>query len=211
VQVTRVERRLCEPTIVLRHVGGEEGVGLVDGGDVVEPHSLDQSVLQRGIGSLPTSLGLWRVRADELDVEPVQRAPKVRHAVTVRRGRVVAEGAVFVRVEGNRLAVPLEVRPRGTHVGEGALALDHLQVHELARSIVDEHQERALRTAVLEPPVLRAVDLDKLAAAVAPIAWLVKLGALGDLGLPQSGFHHDLSQRLTGEPEAMPLGEILAG
>ena len=35
VQVARVERRLGEPTIVLRHVGGEEGVGLVDGGDAL--------------------------------------------------------------------------------------------------------------------------------------------------------------------------------
>ncbi len=118
---------------------------------------------------------------------------------------------MLVRVEGNRLAVSLQVRPRGTHVGEGALAFDHLEVHQLTRGIVDEHQKRALRSTVLEPPVLGAIDLNKLAAAVAPVAWLVELGALGDLGLPQSGFHHDLPQRLTGEPEAMPLGEILAG
>ena len=91
---------------------------------------------------------------------------------------------MLVGVEGHRLAVPLKVGPRRAHVGEGALALDHLDVHKLAGGIVDEDQERALRTAALEPPVLGAVDLDELAAAVTPVARLIRARALGRTVLP---------------------------
>ena len=126
-EIARVEGRLGEPLVVLRHVGGEEGVGLVDGVDAVKPHRLDESILQRGIGALHAALRLRRVRADQVDIQPFQRASKMGHAVAVRRGRVVAERAVLVRIEGDRLTVPFEVRPRRAHVGEGAFALDHLE------------------------------------------------------------------------------------
>jgi hypothetical protein len=58
-------------------------------------------------------------------------------------------------------------------VGEGRLALDKLQVHQPAGRIVDKHQQGALRPAILEPPVLAAVDLHQFANAVAPPARLM--------------------------------------
>lgn len=210
MQIARVERRLGEPLVVLRHVRGEGGVGLVDGVDVVEPHRLDEGGLQRRIGALHAVLGLRRVCADQVDVQPVQRPPEMGHSVAVRRGRVVAESTVLVRVEGDRLPMPFEVRPCRAHVGKGALALDHFQVHQFTRGVVDEHQQRASWSAVLEPPMLRAVDLDQLAATVAPVAGLIGAGAPGGTVLPEPGFHHDLPQRLSRQAEAIALGKVLA-
>jgi len=58
-------------------------------------------------------------------------------------------------------------------ISESRLALDKLKMHQPARRVVDEHQQRALRAAVLEPPVLAAVDLHQLADALAPMARLM--------------------------------------
>jgi hypothetical protein len=58
-------------------------------------------------------------------------------------------------------------------ISESRLALDKLRMRQPARRVVDEHQQRALRAAVLEPPVLTAVDLHQLADALAPMARLV--------------------------------------
>src|SRR5271155_108063 len=60
-------------------------------------------------------------------------------------------------------------------IGEGRLALDKLQMHQPARRIVDEYEQRALRAAVLEPPMLAAVDLHQFADTLAPIARLVDM------------------------------------
>src|SRR3546814_2804181 len=72
---------------------------------------------------------------------------------------VVAEYRVLVRVERHRLTVRLDILPGRVHVGKGALALDHLQMHQLAGRIIDVNQQRALRPAILKPPVLRAIEL----------------------------------------------------
>ena len=41
------------------------------------------------------------------------------------------------------------------------------QLHQLARGIVDEYQQGARLTAVLEPSVIAAVDLHQLAVRLA--------------------------------------------
>jgi len=38
--------------------------------------------------------------------------------------------------------------------------LDKLEMHQPTRRVVDEHEQRALRTTILEPPVLAAVNLN---------------------------------------------------
>lgn len=126
-------------------------------------------------------LGLGRVGADDLDAELVEGAAQVRHAVAVGSRAVVPKGAVLVRIEGDRLAVPLEIGPCRPQVGEGALAFRHLEVHQLARGIVDIDQQAAAWPATLEPVMIRTVDLDELAPALAPVAGLVEPGAVGGL------------------------------
>ena len=60
-------------------------------------------------------------------------------------------------------------------IGESRLALDKLEVHQPAGRVIDEHQQRALRSAIFEPPVLAAVDLHQFADALAPVAGLMDL------------------------------------
>src|SRR5205085_5781328 len=94
--------------------------------------------------------------------------------VTTQRAWVVdTENAVLVAVERHRLAPALQIGAGGVEVRESRLALDKLKMHQPARRVVDEHEQRALWAAVLKPPVLAAVDLHQLADALAPMARLM--------------------------------------
>jgi len=103
---------------------------------------------------------------------------------------------VLVAVERDRLTVCLEVFARSLEVVEGRFRLDELQVHQAAGGVVDIDQQRALRTAVLKPPVLGAVDLHKLTQAIASSAGL--MDALQPVlpPNPKAGLDHPLPQRL---------------
>ena len=79
---------------------------------------------------------------------------------------------MLVAVESNRLAPGFEVGAGRVKIGKGRLTLDKLQVHQPTGRVVDEHQQGALRAAILKPPVLVPVDLYQLADAVAPVARL---------------------------------------
>ena len=107
--------------------------------------------------------------------------------------------------------MPLDILPRRIHIGEGALAFGHFEVHQFAGRVVNIDEQGALRPAILEPPVLRPIDLDQLAPAVAPVAWLIWARAPGFAILPQPGLDHELAQRLAGQMNIVPFGQILTG
>jgi len=94
-------------------------------------------------------------------------------------------------------------------IGKGRLALDKLQVHQPTRRIVDEHEQRALGTAILKPPVLAAVDLHQFAHAVAPGAGLMDTLSPLLAVEPQPGLDHPQSQCLTTERNPMNLAQLL--
>jgi hypothetical protein len=81
-------------------------------------------------------------------------------------------------------------------------------MHQPAGRVVDKHQQGALRSAVLEPPVLAAIDLDQFADAIAPRPRLVNLLALLAIA-PQPGFDHPLAQRFTANRNPMILVQLL--
>src|SRR3979490_2062257 len=83
------------------------------------------------------------------------------------------EHTVLVRVERHRFAMAFQISPGRCKIVEGALALDKLQMHQPAGGVVNVDEQGALRSAALEPPVLRSVDLDQLAHAVPAIPRLV--------------------------------------
>src|SRR4051812_29124550 len=88
--------------------------------------------------------------ADDDDVQLIERSTELGHAVSARRVLTVdPEHAVLVRIERHRLTVALQVGPRGFEVVKGRLGRHEAQVHKTARRVVDEHQERARRAAVL--------------------------------------------------------------
>src|SRR3954465_10646580 len=105
----------------------------------------------------------------------------------------------------------LQVGSRGFEVVKGRLGWHEAQVHETARRVVDEHQERALRAAVLEPPMLGAVDLHEFANAVPAVTRLVHgLEPLPSVA-PEAVSQHPLPDRLDPEMDAVSLSQLLAG
>ena len=121
----------------------------------------------------------------------MQRTPELGHPIAADSALMVdAKDPVLVAVESDRLAPGLQIGAGGMEIGECRLALDELQVHQPAGRVVDEDEQRTLRAAVLEPPMLAAVDLHQFADAVATMPRLVD--ALSPLLAiePQPGLDH---------------------
>ena len=90
----------------------------------------------------------------------MQRTPKLSHPVAADgTGLVDAKDAMFVAVEHDRFAPGFKVRPGRMEISKGRLALDKLEVHQPAGRVVNKDKQCALRAAVLEPPMLAAIDL----------------------------------------------------
>ena len=116
---------------------------------------------------------------------------------------------MLVAVEGDGPAVALEVTPRRIEVGEGRLGLYEVQVHDPAGGVIDEHQQCTGRPAVLEPAVLRAVDLHQLARTIPAIAGLMQPALPLRPVHPQPRLDHPASERLPAKRDAVQLGELL--
>src|SRR5216684_3170007 len=130
--------------------------------------------MQRAIGALHTTLGLRGVGANDVDVQRVQSPAELGHAITADRILAVdPKHTVLVGIERHRLAMALQISPCRCKIIEGALALDELQMHQPAGGIVDIDEQGALRSAALEPPVLRSVDLDQFAHAIPAVPRLM--------------------------------------
>ena len=84
-------------------------------------------------------------------------------------------------------------------------------MHEPARRIVNVDQQRAARSAVLKPAMLRSVDLHELAHAVPAVAGLMNRPQTLLAVAPQPVRQHPLPDCLPGQVDAMALGELLGG
>src|SRR3954467_11646091 len=84
-------------------------------------------------------------------------------------------------------------------------------MHEAARRVIDEHEQRALWAAVLEPPMLGPVDLHEFADAVPAVTRLVHgLEPLPSVP-PEAVSQHPLPDRLDPKMDAVSLSQLLAG
>src|SRR5271163_2836306 len=172
-----------------------------------QPQLLDHPVLQRAERAFDASFRLRAVGADDVDVQRQQRATELGHAVTA--GSLLAvhpEDAVLVAVESDRFAMLLQIGARRPEVIERRLRSDEPQLHQPARRIIDETEQRARRTAVLEPGMLRAVDLHQFAQAIAAPARLMRRGQTMPSILPQPVRDHPTAQRLARHFTAVMLG-----
>ena len=105
----------------------------------------------------------------------------------------------------------LQIALGRVEVGERRLRLHELQVHQPAGGVVDEDEQGALRAAILEPPVLRAVDLDQLTDALPAIARLVDPSAALHPIRPNAGVEHPEPQRLAADDDTVDLAQLLGG
>jgi hypothetical protein len=177
VHVLRVGLRLTKTGVEIGDERWRIGVRSLDRIDVAQTQLLDQTVLQRLVGALDSSLGLRSVGADDVDVELVKGPPKLRQArgaILLRRMRG-AEYAMLVAIKGDRLAPFLKLRLGGMEVVEDVLRSGKAQLQQFARGVVDIDEQGALRAAVLKPPVMRTIDWHQFAKAIAPAARLMQL------------------------------------
>jgi hypothetical protein len=82
-------------------------------------------------------------------------------------------------------------------------------VHQAAGGVVDIDEQRALRTAILEPPMLGTVDLHQLTQTITPCPRLVDALQSVFSPNPKTGTDHPLPQRLDAEVQAMKLRQLL--
>ena len=211
MQVIGLCRPHREPLIEAAHEAGQEGVPGVDAGHVLDAQFLHQPILQRRIGALDTALRLAGVRAEDLDVELRERTAELGHAsTTLGVWPVHTEHGVLVRVEGNRAAMLLQVATKRLEVRGRALAGNEQQLHQLVGRIVDEDQQCARLAPLLEPAVLRAVDLYQLAVRLTPKPWLMERSSLL-AGQPYAVSHHPAPQRLPAYMNRVPFLERFRG
>jgi len=78
-------------------------------------------------------------------------------------------------------------------------------VHQAAGGVVDIDEQGRLRTTVLKPPMLGAVDLHQLTQAIAPRARLMDAFQSVLPPNPNTGADHPLPQCLDAEVQAMKL------
>ena len=156
----------------------------------------------------------------DIDVQLGQRPAELGHALAALGvGFGNAEDGVLVGVERDRTAVHFQVGAQCCEIGSCALARDEVELHQPPRGVVrvrtracdvDEHQQRARITAVLEPAVLAAVDLHQFAELLAAQPRLVKAPALL-ARQPQAGLRHPGAQRLARHRQPVPLRQHLRG
>src|SRR5215475_12239795 len=85
MEVPLVKRRLGEAGIVVCHERRQERIAGRHRVDAAQPHLLHQAVLQRPVRPLHAALGLRGIGTDDVDVERMQSAPKLRHSIAARR------------------------------------------------------------------------------------------------------------------------------
>ena len=176
-----------------------------------QPQFLDQPILQGLVRALDPAFGLARIGADDVDVERMQSPAKLGHPVAAQRPRMVdPEDAVLVAVERHRLAPGLQIGARRRGNRRRSTRSRQTADASPAGRVVDKHQQGALRPAILEPPVLAAVDLHQLADALAPRAWLVDALAPLLAVSPNPELDHPQPQRLAAERDVVNLAQFLS-
>jgi hypothetical protein len=124
-------------------------------------------------------------------------------------GAIDPKDAVLVAVERNRFAMRLEILAGRLEVVEGRFRLDELQMHQAAGGVVDIDQQRALRTAALEPPMFGTVDLHQLTQTITPCPRLMDALQSVFSPKPKAGADHPLPQCLDPKVQAMKLAQLL--
>src|SRR3984957_20867603 len=153
MKVFGIVRLLAEAGVV---IGQETRQQLIAGGDRADPlktQFLDQAILQGLVGALDAALRLRCVGAKNVDVEGVQRAPKLGHAVALDGpGAVDPKDAVLVAVKRYRFAMRLEILAGRLEVVEGRFRLDELQMHQAAGGVVARKKKGGAQPPDRAPP-----------------------------------------------------------
>jgi len=118
--------------------------------------------------------------------------------------------AVLVAVERHRLAMRLQIGAGRPEVIKRRFRGDEPQLQQPARRVIHKSQQCAWRAAILEPGVLRAVDLHQFAQAIAPPARLMRQRQTMPTVLPQPIGDHPTAQSLARDRATVMLCQLLS-
>ncbi len=216
MSIARATRRHGEALFPLgKKAHFQEMVGCGDAVDPGQPHLLHQTVLQSFKEPLDTPLRLRTVRRDPFDPQFVQRSPKLRalgispelFGKRLRTGRL--KDAVFIGVMSQRTAIAPYPSLQGSQVLFRRVLLGE-PPPEATAGIIDQSDQMASRTAILQPAERRAVlhhQLPETGSALAPhMHGLDTLAARSPQGRPG----HPFPQRLPAHRETF-LGQVFGG
>ena len=120
---------------------GQIGIAIRLVGDAVQPHFFGQAILQSLNDPFDPAFGLRAVGANDLNIQFLHGSPKLRQRLPrTCGGHIHPKNTVTVAVEGDRLAMALEIVFRRLAVAEKTLALRKKQLDDLPGRIVDEDQ-----------------------------------------------------------------------
>ena len=135
---------------------GQVGIALLHGGDAPQAQFFDQAILQGLVGALDTSFGLGGVGAQDLNVQLLHGPSKLGQALCfAHAGLIDPENAMFVAVEGHRLAMTRQIDLHQLGVRVKAFLFDKQQSAQLPGRIVNGYQQVAGWTPFLKPGVRR--------------------------------------------------------
>lgn len=90
----------------------------------------------------------------------------MRHPRHVFIGIRIAEDTVLIAVKCDRTIVLKQIALQGFKVAERVLRRHEPQFHQRAGRVVDEDEQGAGIPPILEPSMIRTVDLDQFAEAL---------------------------------------------
>lgn len=112
------------------------------------------------------SLGLGGVGTNDLDVQFLHGASKLGHRLPASgTGLIDPKNAVFVAIEGHRLARLPEIAFSSLGIGLETFAVDELQLEQLPGGVVDEHQQDTRLGSPFKPIMRGTVNLYQLPKA----------------------------------------------
>ena len=89
------------------------GIALCQAGNATQTHFFGQAILQGLNDPFHASFGLWGVGTDDLDVQFLHRSSKLGQGIAgASGGHIDPKNAVFIAVEGHRLATAPEIALR---------------------------------------------------------------------------------------------------
>lgn len=110
MQILRILCRSRKAAVKVIDKAGYPAVRLADGVDIIQPHLLDQPILQRLVRTLNAPLSLAAVGADKFNAQIAQRPAKLRGTTAASVRSVNAENGVLVAVKCDGFTMNISTR-----------------------------------------------------------------------------------------------------
>lgn len=194
----------------------EETVRFLDGRDGCQAELFDEPILMGEESPLDTPLGLWRMGANDLNVEVIHGAGELGDGGIIPKFffnsglSVDLVDGIFIDVEGDGTSVKAEIVAGGGHEVQGVFDRDEAGEENFAGGIVNEDQQDASRAAPFEPVVVGTVKLDELADGRPALAPGSVFGRRPP-GFVEPLFDHSLTNDRDGQAQAMDFQELFFG